>query len=109
LFEEAGYAAVAPGWPGDPETVAAHPRPDRQSYRGSVPAHLLRHAEVDVEAHSPLGTAGDQPPDPGRPANAGQAGPDHYQGTAANVSAPLTHASISGRSIAKNSRTSGTP
>src|ERR1700758_3586212 len=30
LFDQAGYAPVSPGWPDDPDTVAAAPRgPDR--------------------------------------------------------------------------------
>ncbi|GAB2855004.1 alpha/beta fold hydrolase [Actinocorallia aurea] len=46
LFEEAGYAAVAPGWPDDPETVAeanAHP----EAFAGKGVAEVADHfAEV---------------------------------------------------------------
>jgi non-heme chloroperoxidase len=43
LFEDAGYAAVTPGWPGDPETVAearASPRALAGKTVGRVAAHL---------------------------------------------------------------------
>ncbi len=43
LFEEAGYAAVLPGWPGDPQTVAearANPRALAGKTVGRVAAHL---------------------------------------------------------------------
>ena len=60
LFEEAGYAAVTPSWPDDPETVAearAHPerlreeddRPGRRSHRKGD-----RAAGEEAGGHGPL-------------------------------------------------------
>ena len=43
LFEEAGYVAVAPGWPDDPETVAeakAHPEVFAHKSVGQIADHL---------------------------------------------------------------------
>ena len=43
LFEEAGYVALAPGWPDDPETVAeanAHPEVFAKKGVGEVAAHF---------------------------------------------------------------------
>src|SRR5438309_2711007 len=43
LFDEAGYAAVAPGWPDDPETVAdarAHPEVFARKSVGDVADYL---------------------------------------------------------------------
>src|SRR3954462_11939203 len=42
-FEEAGYTALTPGWPGDPETVAeanAHPEAVAGQSVGRVADHL---------------------------------------------------------------------
>ena len=43
LFEEAGYVALTPGWPDDPETVAeanAHPEPMARKTVGQVAEHF---------------------------------------------------------------------
>jgi pimeloyl-ACP methyl ester carboxylesterase len=43
LFEEAGYVALTPGWPDDPETVAeanAHPEPMAKKTVGQVAEHF---------------------------------------------------------------------
>ena len=45
VFDEAGYAALAPGWPDDPETVAeANANPDTFANKtvGDVADHLQR-------------------------------------------------------------------
>ena len=58
LFEEAGYAAVMPGWPDDPETVAqarANPKALAGKTVGRVAAHFNAHSgQVGADAGKQL-------------------------------------------------------
>ena len=60
LFEEAGYVALTPGWPDDPETVAeanAHPEVFARKTVGQVADHfeeIIRELDAQAGRHRPL-------------------------------------------------------
>src|SRR5918996_6183265 len=73
LFEDAGYAAVTPSWPDDPETVAearAHPEVLAKKTLGQVADHTAEvigglEKKPAVMGHSTGGLLGEMNPDPG--------------------------------------------